>query len=392
MASSIVIWKRGTVTAQPILVIDDYISYQYTKGLNSTGDFVLTLPAKKEYFDAVSRGDNRDKVIQFDEMFFGIVYHVTYSQDGSRKRLIVKGRHLTSLIGHYMRGRPGLVASKLNVYSTDVATDIEYFWRKAQPDSDMSVNQFATAHYSDSDVFYPVTREISFSKTQYVGKWTSTGFFDSTWVNWLEYLEEMGARKDFGFDVKIEAEGGMRLTLYEPVHRSANEVIVSTELGNIVSSEYDVSSQQYFTHCCVSGQTENEGFMVDYATEGRERTFDVSQAKIYGTNIDCSNMGSPGSSILVNFLKFQRQGFLTNHQLVQTYDADVNLLNLKQKLGEDYQLGDYLQLWDSVLSVSVEAQLTSYTKTVNDNGEKIKPTFGFGQIGLSKLLRRNKVI
>lgn len=390
MPSAIVIWKRGSSEATPLLVIDDYIKYQYEKGFNQTKEFTLVLPAKLEYFQAVSREDNRDKVVQFDENYFGIIYQVGFSQEGGRKRLVVKGRHLTSLIGHYMRGVPGLPGSKLNVYSSDVATDIEYFWKKGQTDT--SVSAFATAHYSDPDILYPVTSEITFSKTPYVGNWTSTGFFDSTWVNWLDYLEEMGARKDFGFDVKIAASGKMPLTLHSPTHKSASEILISTEFGDIVSSEYQESTQQYFTHCCVSGKTDYEGFMDEYNSQDGARTLDASQAKIYAMNCDCSNMGSQGSSILLDFLKFQLQGFLTNHRLVQTYKADINLINLKYKLGEDYDLGDYLQVWDSVLGVSTEVQLTSYTKTVDSEGEKINPTFGFGQVGLSKLLRRNGVI
>lgn len=390
MSSSLMVWKRSNTIAEPINAIDDYISYQYTKGFNSTGDFVLTLPAKSEYFEAVSREDNRDKVIQFDDNYFGIVYQVGFSQDNGRKRLVVKGRHLTSLIGHYMRGRPGVVGSKLNVYSTDVATDIEYFWKKAQTSD--SVTTFVTNHYLDPDVLYPVTSEIAFSKLGYTGKWTSTGFFDSTWINWLEYLEEMGNRKDFGFDVNIETGGGMRLTLLSPIHRDADEVLISTELGGVVSSEYSVSSSQFYTHCCASGKTEYEGFMDEWSTQEGARTFNASQARIYGINCDCSNMGSPGTAVLQDFLNFQVQGFLSNHKLVETYKADVNLLNLDAKLGTDYNLGDYIQVWDSVLGLAVEAQLTSYTKTVNSDGEKINPTFGFGQISLSRLLRRNGVI
>ena len=49
MPSAIVIWKRGSSEATPLLVIDDYIKYQYEKGFNQTKEFTLVLPAKLEY-------------------------------------------------------------------------------------------------------------------------------------------------------------------------------------------------------------------------------------------------------------------------------------------------------------------------------------------------------
>lgn len=392
MANPIVIWKRSNTTATAIEIIDDYVSYQYQKGFNSTGSFTLILPAKNEYFKAVIREQNRDKIVQFDKDFFGIIYGVQISQQSGVKRLTVKGKHLTSLMGHYMRGVPGLPGSKLNVHSTDVATDIEYFWNGAKPNEGESVQQFVTRHYTDPDFWYPVTRELKFSKVGYVGNWTSTGYFDSTWVNWLDYMETMSQNENFGFDVKMEDDGYMRLTLSSPEEKDPDEMLLATDFGDIVSSTYEENSQQYYNHCTVCGQARYEGVLELYNSQDGAQNLDASQGKFYGFNVDCSNMGEPGVSVLPDFLRFQNQGFLTKHRFVKTYDAKINLKNLKYKLGTDYKLGDYIWVWDSELKVDVKAQFLAYKKTVKNSVEQINPTFGFDQIGLSKLLRRNGVI
>lgn len=84
----LIVYKQGISQVTAIGILSDCISYTYEKQFNAPGDFTITLPYSDEYYKLVSREDMRDKLIQIDEHFLGIVYKVQKELKSNQKGLL----------------------------------------------------------------------------------------------------------------------------------------------------------------------------------------------------------------------------------------------------------------------------------------------------------------
>lgn len=376
----LIVYKQGTSQVTAIGILSDCISYTYEKQFNAPGDFTITLPYSDEYYKLVSREDMRDKLIQIDEYFLGIVYKVQKELKSNQKRIVVKGKAASNIYSHYIRQA---ISGSLNVgvYKDNVELDMGHLIQVSH------LNQEQPGKVMAESVPIEITHYVNTNNMSKAAL-TTCPVED---VTYLSFLESSTAILGLGFDMTINLANKLESKLIYP--KTRNNVILSTEFGDLYDSSYAENSMNYYASVVA--------VMLNNATSGPVSAFlyqdgidrtkiDASQNKVYALTIDGSNVSVPSTKAM-DYVQGLAKSFLANHRLVSVYDSNVNLANSKFVLGKDYNLGDTIIVQDKNLELQTSAVFSSFTKSVDSSGVVITPKFGFGQITLSTLLNRNGV-
>lgn len=375
-------------TPQIVLIgsISDYISYQYERCFDDAGDFSINLPYSQEVFRLLSRNNNKNKIIKLGE-FYGIAYKVTIKKQVETKRIIVKGRQLSSLLTNYNRFDGLGISSVINGYIDD---DLD--------------TRFAHAHtVFPSESAYHLPSFILFNKSKYTSEHSQLALEECLTKshNWFEYIQTACKLLNIGFDLILTSEGNLEVVLLFPTTREG--VMFHSQIQDFLNSEYNLNSQNMYTLCRADvrnvSYTDSQGTEHTVASaEARQPDISASQnvgaaLRAYIMDVDGSGLSYTTESAYKSYAKGLAMSFLASHRLIKSYAADIDLSQVNYTLGEDYSLGDTLTLIDIDIEISIQAQLTSYTKSLDSNGKmKIKPCFGYNQATLAKILSRNQII
>lgn len=81
---------------------------------------------------------------------------------------------------------------------------------------------------------------------------------------------------------------------------------------------------------------------------------------------------------------------LADHQLVQSFEADVRTYNPTYTYDDDYQLGDKITVIDERLGVTVDAVVQGIQRSISGTVETMTLTLGYEQPTIGTLLRRKE--
>lgn len=366
--------------------IDSCISYQYEKSFTDAGEFSINLPYSQEIFNLVSRHANKNRIIRIDD-FIGIAYKVTVKKQVETKRIVVKGKQIKSILTGYNRfdglGVPGVI----NGYFDE---DIDTYFAHAH-----TVFTGGGAYHLPDFITFDITKYTSVHSQLELDECVTKSH------SWFEYIQMGCNLLNIGFDLQLTDAGLLEVVLLFPTTRQ--NVVFHSQIQEFLESEYNINSQNMYTLCRAEvkhiSYTDEHGVEHNSVAEtarqpGISSAEDVGAVlRAYIMDVDGSNLGYSGEAAFRRYAKALAKSFLTNHRLVDAYSADIDLLKVKYSLGQDYALGDTITLIDTDIAVTVQAQLSAYTKSIDSNGKaKIKPCFGYDQATLSKILSRNQIM
>ena len=221
----------------------------------------------------------------------------------------------------------------------------------------------------------------------------------STGDTLTDFLTEVGQANGVAHGVRFnpvvpQMEFWARLGLDRTVHQTAvDPVLYSTELDDVLSSEYAYDASGYRNVALVAG--EGEG------AERRTETIFVppsgepgglSRRETYVDARDLQSNADPDEPMTeeeyLEALKTRGKENLSDHQLVQSFSATVRTLDPTYVYGVDFFLGDTITVTDERLGLSVSALVEGVERSVGKNGEDLILTLGYGLPTLGDRLRK----
>lgn len=281
----LIVYKQGISQVTAIGILSDCISYTYEKQFNAPGDFTITLPYSDEYYKLVSREDMRDKLIQIDEHFLGIVYKVQKELKSNQKRIVVKGKAASNIYSHYIR--QSIVGSlNVEVYQDNVELDMGHLIQVSH------LNQDQPGKVMAESVPLEIIHHVNTNNMSKAAL-TTCSVED---VTYLSFLESSTAILGLGFDMTINSANKLESKLIYP--KTRDDVILSTEFGDLYDSSYVENSMNYYASVVA--------IMLNNATTGPVSAFlyqdgidrtkiDASQNKVYALTIDGTNVSVPST-------------------------------------------------------------------------------------------------
>lgn len=213
----------------------------------------------------------------------------------------------------------------------------------------------------------------------------------------LEALEELGEPNGVAYGVKFDAQVPRMLFWSRlGVDRSVNQtdvdpVFYSTELDDVLASEYAYDSSDYRNVSLVAG--EGEGAERVFVSVGNESAGLVRRESF----VDARDLQSTdGETILteeeyLELLETRGWEKLTEAQLVQSFDATIRTHNPTYEYGVDFFLGDTITITDERLGVTVDAVVYGISRSVGREGESLSLFLGYSQPTVYDILKRKAV-
>lgn len=221
----------------------------------------------------------------------------------------------------------------------------------------------------------------------------------STGDTLTDFLTEVGQANGVAHGVRFnpvvpQMEFWARLGVDRTVHQTAvDPVLYSTELDDVLSSEYAYDASGYRNVALVAG--EGEG------AERRTETIfgppsgepgGLSRRETYVDARDLQSNADPDEPMTeeeyLEALKTRGKESLSDHQLVQSFSATVRTLDPTYVYGVDFFLGDTITVTDERLGLSVSALVEGVERSVGKNGEDLILTLGYGPPTLGDRLRK----
>jgi len=201
----------------------------------------------------------------------------------------------------------------------------------------------------------------------------------------LDVLGDIGKTHSVAFETAFDpftckAVFTVRYGVNRSVHQSAAPpVFYSTELDDVLTSEYVYDSADYCNAAYVGGQVDQETDTRTYATvEGSETGLARHElfvdARDLSQDIDGETLTDAEYEAA---LKTRGGEKLAEHSINQTIEMTVRSRNATYEYKTDFFLGDTITLVDERLQVSVDAVVTAVQKSVSTRGEQVTFTFGY---------------
>lgn len=222
-------------------------------------------------------------------------------------------------------------------------------------------------------------RAITSFVPELTGELPATSDFQLLGENVGDWVTAVASENGYGTKVLYHVNDGqdMRFSMYAGKDRTRNQsevqpVIFSPSLDNLISASYDFSQDNYFTTARIGG--EGEGANKKLTSYGDE----VEGASRFETYVDGSSVSSNGIIITedqyINMLKQYGRTELEGHTVSHSMEAQIDT-DAPYKLGEDYDLGDIVELDFGVGGIRSTMRLVEITFSEDSNGIKTLATF-----------------
>lgn len=221
----------------------------------------------------------------------------------------------------------------------------------------------------------------------------------STGSGLLEFLNEIGQANQVAYGVRFDPstpqmEFWARLGVNRTIEQSdVDPVLYSTELDDVLSSEYSYDASEYKNFALVAG--EGEGSARKQITVS-----DIDGSLLTGFNrrelfVDARDLqkdADPDDPMTDDeyeeALQSRGKEKLSDAQLVQSFSATVRTLDPTYEYGKDFFLGDTITVTDERLGISVSAIVEGVEKSLSKNGEDLVLTLGYSLPTLSDRLKK----
>lgn len=164
-------------------------------------------------------------------------------------------------------------------------------------------------------------------------------------------------------------------------------VIFSQQLSNINRTDYEYNTKGYTNVAYIAGEGEGEDrkwYEIEINNDvekkqkagwGRKELW-IDARDIQSKNEDGTTMSDEDYELLIS----QRANEKAADNTVQeTYEATVSEENKRYRYGSDYYLGDWVTIEDRNLNISINAQITKVTHTIQGTREIRDITFMYGK-------------
>lgn len=219
----------------------------------------------------------------------------------------------------------------------------------------------------------------------------------------LSALEELGSTSRVSFGVRFDPESLQMVFWARPgadrtvKQESLDPVFFSTELDDVLSSEYYYDSSDYRTVALVSGEGEGEGRVTETAfQDGGAGASGLVRRELYVDARDLQSGDVSQDKTITDdeyreILRNRGMEKLSESQLVRSFSAKVRNYGATYEYGSDFFLGDKITVTDERLGVSIDAVVEAATRSVSEQGEGLELTLGYSQPTLFDLLKRKAV-
>lgn len=381
-------------------ILRKYTFMQYTDKFNGVGEFKINailcdenlyLLDKKEVF-----------FVAFDRTTMGRIDKVVKDSDSEfEQTLEITGR----MIKYKLQTS---VVYKQQIYSGRTAEVVKQLVK-----NNMCVGSTGDKRYINFE-FYIQGDRLSEMTMINNGQWTGGSVYDA--------IQPLLQADSMGFEIKPVITERCEIAASAPItnirkwyfnillgedrtrnnQRGNKPIVFSHSLSNLTRSTYEKDMKEYCNVAYVAG----EG-------EGNNRTWiEVYQDGVKGTEYEWDAIGWLRDELFVDARDLQKttdnktytdteyneiltqrgNEYLKEHIVFVSYDSTVTNENEKYKYQRDFYNGDFVTIVDNELGITVDAQITEVTKSVEGSREILDITFGYRSIQMNEKLRRKGVI
>ena len=121
----------------------------------------------------------------------------------------------------------------------------------------------------------------------------------------------------------------------------------------------------------------------------------LSRRELYVDARDLQSDSDPDNPIpeeeYMQLLSSRGKEKLAENQLVQSFSAEVRMLNPTYEYGKDYKIGDTITVIDERIGVKTDAVVQGVRQSADGDIESMSLTLGFGQPTIYDVLKRKAV-
>lgn len=381
-------------------VLRKYTFMQYVDKFNGVGEFKINVILCDENLYLLD--EKEVFFVAFDRTTMGRIDKVVKDSDSEfEQTLEITGR----MIKYKLQTS---VVYKQQIYSGRTAEVV-----KQLVENNMCVGSIGDKRYINFE-FYIQGDRLSEMTMINNGQWTGGSVYDA--IQPLLQADSMGfeikpvitERYEIGTNAPITNIRKWYFNILLGEDRTRNNqrgnkpIVFSHSLSNLTRSTYEKDMKDYCNVAYVAG----EG-------EGNNRTWiEVYQDGVKGTENEWDAIGWLRDELFVDARDLQKttdnktytdteykemltqrgNEYLKEHIVFVSYDSTVTNENEKYKYQRDFHNGDFVTIIDNELGITVDAQITEVTKSVEGSREILDITFGYRSIQMNEKLRRKGVI
>lgn len=337
---------------QKVDLIDDFVSFIWTKRYNKTGDFELYVPATAEAFNSLKE-DNY--VYREDDDALCIIEKVELATD------VENGDYITAT----GRSIESILSRRIIWQQTNYNGLAENFIYKILNENVISpkIENRKIANFFIKDI-KNFKEKIS---------------IQTTGENLLELIEEICTQFNFGFKLTVSnfknEKNAFVFELYKGKnHTSGGEkpfVVFSPSFDNLFTSEYVFDKEPFKNFALVAG--EGEGTARKSMGVGE----DVSGIERREMYVDARDISSNGEEIseseYVSMLLQRGEEKLSKAQFNEAFSGEVETTQL-YKYKKDYNLGDIVEIRNEYGMIATP-RIVEIIECEDQNGYTCVPTF-----------------
>lgn len=381
-------------------ILRKYTFMQYTDKFNGVGEFKINAILCDENLYLLD--EKEVFFVAFDRTTMGRIDKVVKDSDSEfEQTLEITGR----MIKYKLQTS---VVYKQQIYSGRTAEVV-----KQLVENNMCVGSTGDKRYINFE-FYIQGDRLSEMTMINNGQWTGGSVYDA--IQTLLQADRMGFEIKPVITERYEIAANAPITNIQKWHfdillgedRTRNNqmgnkpIVFSHSLSNLTRSTYEKDMKDYCNVAYVAG----EG-------EGNNRTWiEVYQDGVKGEENEWDAIGWLRDELFVDARDLQKttnnktytdteykeiltqrgNEYLKEHIVFVSYDSTVTNENEKYKYQRDFHNGDFVTIVDNELGITVDAQITEVTKSVEGSREILDITFGYRSIQMNEKLRRKGVI
>ena len=381
-------------------ILRKYTFMQYTDKFNGVGEFKINAILCDENLYLLD--EKEVFFVAFDRTTMGRIDKVVKDSDSEfEQTLEITGR----MIKYKLQTS---VVYKQQIYSGRTAEVV-----KQLVENNMCVGSIGDKRYINFE-FYIQGNRLSEMTMINNGQWTGGSVYDA--------IQPLLQADSMGFEIKPVITERYEIDASAPItnirkwyfnillgedrtrnnQRGNKPIVFSHSLSNLTRSTYEKDMKDYCNVAYVAGEGE----------ENNRTWIEVYQDGVKGTENEWDAIGWLRDELFVDARDLQKttdnktytdteykemltqrgNEYLKEHIVFVSYDSTVTNENEKYKYQRDFHNGDFVTIVDNELGITVDAQITEVTKSVEGSREILDIIFGYRSIQMNEKLRRKGVV
>ena len=369
-------------------ILRKYTFAQYNDKFREVGTFKINARIVQENLYLLDK--TKEFYVLFDGTVFGKVENVKRESDSEYERTIV------------LSGRLGLLLLTKRV----IAGTIKFKGNTAQFVKNVIYNEIvkdqSSKRYVNIDIQYDNETYLT-SFCSLIDKQVTGGY---VWDSVQSVLEQDKLGLYFVPIVEIEHTPSWgteptniskwKLTISAGKDRTKGNkqgnvpVVFSQSLSNIARTDYELDTQKYCNVAYVAGEGEEEQrkwyevYAKEETARGVEDKTGWQRNELWIDARDIQNTDEEGNEITEEeyetLIKQRADEKFTDNAVEESYTATLTEANKQYAYGVDYVIGDLVTVIDDELGISIDAQITEVTKSIEGVREIVDIDFTYGKV------------